>query len=197
MIKKIFIVLSKLWYFVWGKILAIFVYDPKFIKGRYFTGRYGGILAPGWRWIVNDCMARMLLGINRKVPFPVSPNIVIGNPQNIYFHVDDLNNFQGIGKYYQAYGDGKLYIGKGSYIAPNVGLITSNHDINDPELHTESKDIIIGEKCWIGMNSVILPGVVLGPHTIVGAGTVVTKSFSEGYCVVVGNPARKIKDVKI
>lgn len=43
------------------------------------------------------------------------------------------------------------------------------------------------------MNSVILPGVTLGNHTIVGAGSVVTKSFPEGNCVIVGNPGRVIK----
>jgi acetyltransferase-like isoleucine patch superfamily enzyme len=45
------------------------------------------------------------------------------------------------------------------------------------------------------MNSVILPGVELGPHTIVGAGSIVTKSFPEGNCIIVGNPAKKIKDL--
>lgn len=52
---------------------------------------------------------------------------------------------------------------------------------------------MIGDKCWIGMNSVILPGVVLGDNTIVGAGSVVTKSFENGHCVVAGNPAKLIK----
>lgn len=47
------------------------------------------------------------------------------------------------------------------------------------------------------MNSVILPGVVLGEHTVVGAGSIVTKSFSEGYCVIAGNPAKIIKKNKI
>lgn len=42
------------------------------------------------------------------------------------------------------------------------------------------------------MNSILLPGVCLGNNTIVGAGSVVTKSFPEGNCVIVGNPARKI-----
>ena len=45
------------------------------------------------------------------------------------------------------------------------------------------------------MNAVILPGVELGDHTIVGAGAIVTKSYPEGYCVLVGNPARPIKKV--
>lgn len=43
------------------------------------------------------------------------------------------------------------------------------------------------------MNSVILPGVVLGDNTVEGAGSVVTKSFTEGHCVIVGNPARILR----
>lgn len=45
------------------------------------------------------------------------------------------------------------------------------------------------------MNSLILPGVKLGDHTVVGGGSVVTKSFPDGYCVIAGNPAKKIKDI--
>lgn len=43
------------------------------------------------------------------------------------------------------------------------------------------------------MNSVITAGVELGTRTIVGAGSVVTKSFPDGYCVIAGNPAKIIK----
>lgn len=42
-----------------------------------------------------------------------------------------------------------------------------------------------------------MPGVELGDFTIVGAGSVVTKSFKEGYCVIGGNPARIIKKLEI
>ena len=84
-------------------------------------------------------------------------------------------------------------IGKGTYIAQNVGIITANHDLMEPDVHQQGKEVILGEKCWIGMNAVILPGVKLGDHTVVGAGSVVTKSFEEGYCVVAGNPGRQIR----
>lgn len=47
------------------------------------------------------------------------------------------------------------------------------------------------------MNAMILPGVRLGDHTIVGAGAVVTKSFSEGNCVIARNPARIIRKVEV
>ena len=137
-----------------------------------------------------------IIGYNRHVPFPVSHRNNIGNARHIIFDNDDLNNFQNFGCYFQAY-DGFIYIGKGTWIAPNVGLITQNHNISHLNVHTEAKDIIIGEECWIGMNSILLPGVKLGAHTVVGAGAVVTKSFPEGYCVLVGNPAYKKKEIEI
>ena len=73
-----------------------------------------------------------------------------------------------------------------------MGIISANHDVYDYRSH--KKGITkIGKYCWIGMNSVILPNVELGDHTIVGAGSIVTKSFSEGYCIIAGNPAIIIK----
>jgi len=60
----------------------------------------------------------------------------------------------------------------------------------------EWNDVYIGDYCWIGANAVILLGVHLGPHTIVGAGSIVTKSFPEGYCVIAGNPAKIIKKLE-
>lgn len=57
------------------------------------------------------------------------------------------------------------------------------------------KDVVIGSNCWIGMNAVILPGVVLGDRTIVGAGGIVTKSFPNGHCIIAGNPAKIIRTI--
>ncbi len=195
MVLKLFRGIEAIWYYIWGNIFALIIYDKKFVRGKYFLGRYGPIGGIGWKWIVTDFQSRVILGINRGVPFPISPRVSATIPQNIDFHVDDLNNFQAAGCYFQAYNNGRIIIGKGTWIAPNVGIIASNHDLLDPDKHLEGKQVIIGEKCWIGMNSVILPEVILGQHTVVGAGSIVTKSFPEGYCIIAGNPARKIRDV--
>jgi acetyltransferase-like isoleucine patch superfamily enzyme len=134
-------------------------------------------------------------GFNRHVPWPVSPFIGISEPEGIRFHPDDLNNFQTWGTYFSNNGGGIIALGRGAYIAPNVGLITTNHDPRNPARHLSPGNITLGEGCWVGMNAVILHGVELGPHTVVGAGSVVTKSFPQGHCIIAGSPARNIRDL--
>lgn len=56
----------------------------------------------------------------------------------------------------------------------------------------QCKEIAIGDDCWIGGGAVICPGVILGRRVVVGAGSVVTKSFPDDV-VVAGNPARVIR----
>lgn len=184
-----------IWYYIIGNFFSLFIYDRKFLKGKHFEGKFKGVCSVGWKWVVRDCISRIFFGVNKGIPFPVSPKIIIINPKNIIFDINDLNNFHGSGNYFQASEDCNIIIGKGSWIGPNVGIITANHDVNNPEFHTKCKSVIIGEKCWIGMNSVILPGVKLGPHITVGAGSIVTKSFNSGYCIIAGNPAKIIKQL--
>ena len=51
--------------------------------------------------------------------------------------------------------------------------------------------IIICDNVFIGINSIILPGVTIGNNTVIGAGSVVTKSY-KGSGVIAGNPAKHI-----
>lgn len=55
-----------------------------------------------------------------------------------------------------------------------------------------SGDTIIGDGAWLGMRSLILPGIKIGEGAIVASGAVVTKDV-EPYSVVAGNPARVVK----
>lgn len=174
-----------------GKIYAKWYrYDSKYLTGKWFTKENNYI---GWTWVITDARNCKKMNTNLNVKWPVSPRSQVVGSQNIEFSPDDLNNFQHFGCYFQ--GKGKINIGKGTYIAPNVGIITANHNIQNLDTHEEARDVIIGESCWIGMNAVILPGVILGAKTIVGAGSVVTKSFEAGNCVIAGNPAKIIKQI--
>mgnify|MGYP000322777145 CR=1 FL=1 len=130
-----------------------------------------------------------IFGFNRFVYWPVHFTSVIANYKNVYAGIDTSPGFSP-GCYIQ--GIGKVYIGDYTQIAANVGIISSNHNIENTQEHIVS-EVKIGKYSWIGMNSVILPDVILGDFTIVGAGSIVTKSFSEGYCVIAGNPAKIIK----
>jgi len=182
------------------KILLIYIkarllfgkyYDKKYLDTEYFAK----ITSPGWEWAVLDMWGRKHFDQNRKCKWPVHPNAFCPHPENVEFDPSSLNVFHSQGVYFQAI-NAKIRIGKKCFIAQNCGLITTNHDFSNLEKHLEGKDIVIGDNCWIGMNSVILPGVTLGNHTIVGAGSVVTKSFCEGNCVIAGNPAKVIRVIE-
>ena len=59
-----------------------------------------------------------------------------------------------------------------------------------------SREIKIGKDCFIGCNSIILKGTVLGNNCVVGAGAVVCGKFEDN-CLIVGNPASTIKKIDV
>ena len=50
----------------------------------------------------------------------------------------------------------------------------------------------IGSRSWVGFNSIILKGVSLAENTVVGAGSVVPRSWDEPDFIIAGNPAKKV-----
>ncbi len=161
-------------------------YKRKYLTGKHFDiSRFGFVWA--WRGILRSFKLRF-----RGIRFPVGKDTRISNGRNLEFDNSSMNVFQQPGCFFQNY-HSKIIIGKDVHIAANVGIITENHDPENPENHLPGKDVVIGDHCWIGMNAMILPGVHLGEYTTVGAGAVVTHSF-EGRCIVAGNPARIIRN---
>ncbi len=131
-------------------------------------------------------------GGNRDAYWPVNRTSKVVNPKNIYAGIDTCPGLMG-GCYIQ--GIGKIYIGDYTQIAPNVIIISANHDLYDTRIHIPG-EVYIGKYCWLGAGAKIMPNVNLGDFTIVGAGAVVTRSFPEGHCVIAGNPAKVIKELK-
>jgi len=89
-------------------------------------------------------------------------------------------------------------IGDEVMMGPNVSILSASHHFSDvtiPMTHqgaTPRKPVIIGDDVWIGTRTIILPGVHVGSHSIVGAGSVVTKDVPE-WAIVGGNPAKIIR----
>ncbi len=123
--------------------------------------------------------------------------------KNIYWPIHDRTEVRGriiVGKGARVghrpgcviQGRGKVFVGDYVEIGPNCIIVSGNHDVYNQN-EVVRKETVIGDYCWLASSAIILAGVVLGPRTIVGAGSVVTKSFPEGYCVIAGNPARIVK----
>ncbi|WP_342605163.1 Vat family streptogramin A O-acetyltransferase [Peribacillus sp. FSL E2-0159] len=138
------------------------------------------------------------------------PNIIVGE----YSYYDARNGefFEDQVLYhYEFFGD-QLVIGKFCAIAPGVTFIMNgaNHRMDGfstyPfnifghgwEKYTPTLDqlpfkgdTIIGNDVWIGMDTVIMPGIKIGDGAIVAAKSVITKDV-EPYTIVGGNPAKKL-----
>ncbi|EPF7976892.1 sugar O-acetyltransferase [Vibrio harveyi] len=93
--------------------------------------------------------------------------------------------------------DTHIYIGDHVMIGPNVTIATAGHPI-DPELRRDIAQfnipVHIGNNVWIGANSVVLPGVIIGENSVIGAGSVVTKDIPANV-VAVGNPCRVLREI--
>lgn len=86
-----------------------------------------------------------------------------------------------------------IEIGEGTIFSQNVVISSTGHDFQDISKGTENSPIKIGKDVWIGANTVIMPGIVIADDCIVGAGSIVTKSFTEQGCVIAGAPAKVLK----
>jgi acetyltransferase-like isoleucine patch superfamily enzyme len=133
-----------------------------------------------------------MIVINKGAFWSIHPLSIVSYPKNVFAGVDICPGYNP-GCYIHAVN--RIYIGDYTQIGPNMGLMSGNHDLYAHLLQLAASPIVIGNHCWIGMGIVILPEVVLGDFTIVGAGSIVTHSFPEGHCVIVGNPPKKIKDL--
>ena len=133
-----------------------------------------------------------IIRINGRVPWPVHFT------SRVLYHKKitvDNRSAPGInaGCYIQARNG--IKIGHNFRIGPGVGLISSNHELDNYDRYTDDKPITIGNNVWIAMNSVITPGITIGDNVVIGANSVVTKDIPSN-SIAVGNPCSVIADKK-
>ncbi len=75
-----------------------------------------------------------------------------------------------------------IYIDAYTYIAAGAAILTHDH------VYSKNLSTRIGTKCFIGMNSIIMPGVTIGDECVIGAGSIVSMDIPSN-CMAAGNPA--------
>lgn len=141
----------------------------------------------GQRWFRSICGKLILQQCGRNI------NIDKGA---VFSTRCSLGNNSGIGKYSNI--GITVKIGENTMMGPECLIMTRNHcfsEISIPMIEqgfSEEKPVIIGDDVWIGARVIILGGVHIGNHCIIGAGSVVTHDVDD-YAIVGGNPARVIR----
>ncbi|GAB3041897.1 acyltransferase [Spirosoma pulveris] len=141
-----------------------------------------------------------------KIRFEICKRIISKFGQNVvvkskcYFGNGDrlsVGNFSQLGKNSSL--TGPIVIGDYVMMGPDVIIMGVTHDVSDiqknmidPTNPFIEKEVKIGNNVWIGTRVIILPGVEIGDHSIIGSGAVVTKSFPPN-SVIGGVPAKLIK----
>lgn len=110
-----------------------------------------------------------------------------------------------LGEYTHITAIGHMKIGKNLLTGRWVTITDNNHGNTDYDslvipptqrAIVSKGDVFIGDNVWIGDKATILPGVTIGDGAVIAANTVVTKDVP-AYCVVVGNPAKVIKQANV
>ena len=97
-------------------------------------------------------------------------------------------------------GIGSIIIDDYAFMGHGVKILARGHDYAtynmDRHHNIIEGPVHIRTGAWIGSGSIILPGVTVGAHAVVGAGSVVTRDVAD-YAVVAGSPARTIiRDIR-
>jgi acetyltransferase-like isoleucine patch superfamily enzyme len=104
-----------------------------------------------------------------------------------------------IGKGSGIVGHFSIEIGNDVWTGHHVYITDQNHGYDDVSLPISRQSqperaVVIGDETWLGYGSVVLPGVTIGKHVVVGANSVVTHDLPD-YSVAVGAPAKVIRQI--
>jgi len=134
--------------------------------------------------------------------------VELTEPLNGFVEINSIGNAKkhvGIGKNFSNNGRMILYtngepitMGDDCLVSWNVLIMTSDlHAVIDKDsgkiINTPSQGISIGNHVWIGRSVAILKDVSIPDNSVIGLGSIITKSFHEPNVAIAGNPAKIIK----
>jgi putative colanic acid biosynthesis acetyltransferase WcaF len=95
----------------------------------------------------------------------------------------------------EIYNPGGISLGHHTIISQDAYLCGATHDYNSPDFNYVMKTIRTEAYVWICARAIVLPGVSCGCGSVLGAGSVTSRSM-DAWCVYAGNPARMVKERK-
>lgn len=118
----------------------------------------------------------------------------------LHDHIVTIGDRCRIGRHASIAGHLEIVIEHDVYFGPGVFVTDQNHSVDDATMpigrqSSPERPVRIGAGSWLGANVVVLPGVTIGAHTAVGAGSVVTTDLPPN-SVAVGAPARIIETAR-
>ena len=120
----------------------------------------------------------------------IGDNVSIGTLSVIEHNIIIHN---GVRIHTQAFIPEYTIIEKNCWIGPNVVFTNAKYP-KHPKVKENLKGAYIQKNVKIGANTTLLPGVVIGKHSLIGAGSVVIKNVASGL-IVAGSPAKQIRKV--
>lgn len=116
--------------------------------------------------------------------FGIGQDVNFGNGANVI-----MKESANLGPGCHISGNGLVTIGQHVMMGYQCMIVTQNHKyLAEGYDGVETSDVVIDDYAWLGHRVIILPGVHVGKHAIIGAGSIVTKNIPD-YAIAVGNPA--------
>lgn len=182
-----------------GRIIRFFIHfnlSLRYLFWKTILEIYGGSVGKNVKIFEGVKMAS-----RRGCPITIGDNVSI--EKGVVISTSErgkisIGNNVYVGEYSVLTSNIEIEIGDNVLISPHNDIVDFNHIYQDQSLPinrqgVSAKKITIQDDVWIGSGCKILKGVTLGKGAVVGAGSVVTKDVPS-YHVVVGNPAKTIKE---
>lgn len=169
-------------------------------RARHLTRSYNATASndtANRKSILSELFNRMGNNVNIDTPFYCDYGKHISLGSNVIININctfvDCNTIE---------------IGNNVLIASNVQIYTATHPVEmqerlvegwvenetTPFFRTYAQPVKIADNVWIGGGVIILPGITIGKNSVIGAGSVVTKSIPEN-SVAFGNPCRVVRSI--